>query len=214
MFWYPAKSQGMTFPLSLNPPRNTAVWLVRLYLVVILTWGSRPFRTYNWNVPTIQAQGFIDRGVWTTYYCFNWYDCPNTDLHHFSARFRQAKVVAERCGDTVSFAFLSQPCSGALFRQAGLVLTDSKLLNTISFKYNIFLGGCKKIALCSSTFGELRNILIFQLGWNYHPIWMMSRITCMDPFKMTCGANGVHTLNLPREVTGSGKGGGPQLGDG
>ena len=68
-----------------------------------------------------------------------------TDLHHFSARFRQAKVVAECCGDTVSFAFLSQPFSGALFRQAGSVLKDSKLLNTISFKYNIFLGGCKKL---------------------------------------------------------------------
>ena len=40
----------------------------------------------------------------------------------------------------------------------------------------------------------------------------------MDPLKITCGAKGVHTLNLPKELAGffsqqqnAVKGGGPQL---
>ena len=53
-----------------------------------------------------------------------------------AAWFLQAKVVAERCGDTVSFACLSQPFSGALLHQVlkRWVIMDSTLLNRINFK--------------------------------------------------------------------------------
>ena len=160
--------------------------------MVISTWGNRPFRTYNWNVPTIQ--GFIHHRPW----CLNHLLLQLVWLSKYWPPALQRTVSTGQSGGRTlwRYGFLCVLVAALLRSSISPSRVGSNGFQVAEYdqvQVQYISRWLQKIVLCSSTFGELRNILIFQLGWNYHPIWMMFRIRCTDPFKMTCRANGVHT---------------------